>query len=61
MGMMRGKYITDYVIIMYLLKIDTFRNIGAYSSGSSVTSVAFSISFLAYSSASLGVNDQMNF
>lgn len=43
------------------MKTETFRNKGAYSSGStSVTRGACSISFFAYSSASLGFNDQIN-
>lgn len=59
MSMMRKK--TQFGPVIYLLKIDTFRNKGAYNSGSSITSGACSISFFAYSSASIGLKDQINF
>lgn len=45
----------------YLLNIDTFRNRGAYRSGSSKTTGAFSVSVLAYTSDSFGLIDHMFF
>lgn len=42
----------------YLLKTDTFRNRGAYRSGSSDANVALAISFFAYISSSSADVDQ---